>query len=120
LEGETFIENRQTARLDWAKPFREIQTQLRDRGQVVDAFDGGDNNIVVIPSLTLDQEELKSIAGVNHYEERHLFSLIRLRNPRTRLIYITSEPLHPMGIDYSLQLLPFPFLMLAAYFIFHL
>jgi PGM1 C-terminal domain len=32
--------------------------------------------------------------------------LIRLRNPRTRLIYITSEPLHPMIVDYYLQLLP--------------
>lgn len=100
------MENRQTSTLELAKQFRELQTQLRDRWQGVDAFDGGDNDIVVIPSLTLDQEELKSVAGVNHYEERHLFSLIRLRNPRTRLIYITSEPLHPMVIDYYLQLLP--------------
>ena len=36
---------------------------------------------------------MQKVEGAYHYEERHLFSLIRLRNPRTRLIYITSgEP----------------------------
>ncbi len=29
-----------------------------------------------------------------------------MRNPRTRLVYVTSQPLHPSVIDYYLQLLP--------------
>ncbi|MDC0833296.1 carboxylate-amine ligase [Leptolyngbya valderiana BDU 20041] len=103
--------------------FRQLQIQLRHRWQTVDLFDTGDTDIVVIPSLTLDKEELLKIDGVHHYEERFLFSLIRLRNPRTRLIYITSQPLHPSIIDYYLQLLPgIPFsharnrlLLFAAY-----
>jgi hypothetical protein len=80
--------------------------QLRDRWHSVELFDGSDADIVVIPSLSLDQRELLKIEGVHHYEERLLFSLIRLRNPRTRLVYLTSQPLHPSVIDYYLQLLP--------------
>ncbi len=86
--------------------FKELQGKLRDRWQHIDHFDEGDNDILVIPSLTLDRRELEKVDGANNYEERHLFSLIRLRNPRTRLVYVTSEPLHPSIIDYYLQLLP--------------
>jgi len=89
-----------------AGQFRQLQLQLRHHWQTVDLFDTGDYDIIVIPSLTLDEQELLKIDGVHHYEERFLFSLIRLRNPRTRLIYITSQPLHPSIIDYYLQLLP--------------
>lgn len=92
--------------LDTASQFRELQTQLRQRWQIVEQFDLENNDILVVPSLSLDQQQLAKIEGVHHYEERQLFSLIRLRNPRTRLIYVTSEPLHPSIIDYYLQLLP--------------
>lgn len=89
-----------------AQQFRQLQAQLRDRWHTIEQFDRGDYDILVIPSVSLDQQELQKVEGAHHYEERHLFSLIRLRNPRTRLIYITSMPLHPMVIDYYLQLLP--------------
>ena len=62
--------------------------------------------VVVVPSLSLPPEELKKISGVTHYEERMLFTLMLLRMPRTRLIFITSEPIAPGIIDYYLQLLP--------------
>ncbi|MBD2019538.1 carboxylate-amine ligase, partial [Leptolyngbya sp. FACHB-36] len=88
------------------EPFYSLQNQLRDRWHTIELFDNSDADIVVIPSLSLDQRELLKIEGVHHYEERLLFSLIRLRNPRTRLVYITSQPLHPSVIDYYLQLLP--------------
>ncbi|MCL6433823.1 MAG: carboxylate-amine ligase [Leptolyngbyaceae cyanobacterium HOT.MB2.61] len=89
-----------------AERFRSLQAQLRDRWKTVELFDSSDADIVVVPSLSLDQRELLKIEGFHHYEERLLFSLIRLRNPRTRLVYITSQPLHPSVIDYYLQLLP--------------
>lgn len=89
-----------------AELFRQLQAQLRDRWQTIEQFDCGDYDILVVPSLSLDQRELQKIQGADHYEERHLFSLIRLRNPRTRLIYVTSQPLHPSVIDYYLHLLP--------------
>lgn len=86
--------------------FRWLQSQLIDRWRVIDHFDGEDCDIVVIPSLSLDHQEVQKITGINHYEERLLFSLIRLRNPRTRVIYVTSLPISETIIDYYLQLLP--------------
>lgn len=86
--------------------FHTLQRQLRDRWQTIDQFDRGGHDILVVPSLTLDQRELQKVKGVHHYEERLLFSLIRLRNPGTRLIYVTSQPIHPAIIDYYLHLLP--------------
>ena len=40
------------------------------------------------------------------YEERFLFLLLLLRQPRARLIYVTSQAIHPSVIDYYLDLLP--------------
>ncbi|WOD38777.1 peptide ligase PGM1-related protein [Nodosilinea sp. E11] len=89
-----------------AAQFQRLQASLRDRWVSTDEFDTEERHIVVVPSLSLDQEELQKIEGVNHYEERLLFSLIRLRNPNTHLVYVTSMPLHPSIIDYYLELLP--------------
>ncbi|MGB8702252.1 MAG: peptide ligase PGM1-related protein [Thermosynechococcaceae cyanobacterium] len=86
--------------------FKTLQAQLGDRWQSMDSDDQADADILVIPSFSVDQQELQKIDGFLHYEERLLFSLIRLRNPRTRLIYVTSQPLPPIVIDYYLQLLP--------------
>ncbi|HVT03770.1 MAG TPA: peptide ligase PGM1-related protein [Thermoanaerobaculia bacterium] len=60
---------------------------------------------VIVPSLTLDQTEMAKIAGMPFYEERLLFLLMRLRNPQARVVYVTSQPIHPMVLDYYLQLL---------------
>jgi hypothetical protein len=62
--------------------------------------------VVVVPSLSLPPEELKKISGVHHYEERMLFTLMLLRMPNTRLIFVTSQPIAPGIIDYYLHLLP--------------
>ncbi|MFK0730323.1 MAG: peptide ligase PGM1-related protein [Gloeotrichia echinulata HAB0833] len=86
--------------------FRHLQLTLRDRWKTIEIFDNSEADILIIPSLSIDQHELQKIEGCEHYEERLLFSLMRLRNPRTRLIYVTSMPLHPSIIDYYLQLLP--------------
>ncbi|HEY9669207.1 MAG TPA: peptide ligase PGM1-related protein [Coleofasciculaceae cyanobacterium] len=89
-----------------AEHFRYLQSQLRERWHSVDLFDQDDHDILVVPSVSMDQRELKKIQGFLHYEERLLFSLIRLRNPRTRLIYVTAVPMSPLIVDYYLQLLP--------------
>lgn len=60
---------------------------------------------VVVPSLSFDPGELAKIRGVSFYEERMLFTMIRLRDPRARLIYVTSQPLHPEIVEYYLDLL---------------
>lgn len=89
-----------------AAKFRSLQACLKDCWQAVDQFDRHPRQILVVPSLSLDQEELTKIAGVHYYEERLLFSLIHLRNPQTQLIYVTSHPIHPSIVDYYLGLLP--------------
>jgi hypothetical protein len=95
--------------------FRQLQNQLREwtrspeKGQLwqsIDIFDQDDYDILVIPSFSVDQQVGDKVAGFLHYEERLLFSLIRLRNPLTRVIYLTALPLCPIVIDYYLQLLP--------------
>ncbi len=40
------------------------------------------------------------------YEERYLFLLLLLRQPKARLIYVTSQPILPSVVDYYLDLLP--------------
>ncbi len=98
-----------------AERFRYLQNQLREwtkspeEGQLwqsVDIFDRDDYDILVVPSFSVDQEVGSKVDGFLHYEERLLFSLIRLRNPLTRVIYVTALPLCPIVIDYYLQLLP--------------
>lgn len=91
---------------DQSETFQQLQAQLAQRWQSIEALEQEDTDILVIPSFSLDQQELQKIDGFLHYEERLLFSLIRLRHPQTRLIYVTSQPLPPIVIDYYLQLLP--------------
>ncbi|MCB9760886.1 MAG: carboxylate-amine ligase [Alphaproteobacteria bacterium] len=61
--------------------------------------------VVVVPSLSLHPDELKKISGVHHYEERLLYMLMLLRLPRTNLVFVTSQPIHPSIVDYYLHLL---------------
>lgn len=61
--------------------------------------------IVVVPSLSVDVDVLSGITGVHHYEERMLGMLMTLRLPRTRLIYLSSQPISEAIVDYYLHLL---------------
>lgn len=58
---------------------------------------------IVVPSLSFDAEELAKIPGVGYYEERLLFILARLRDPRARVIFVSSQPIHPDIVDYYLD-----------------
>jgi hypothetical protein len=62
--------------------------------------------IVVIPSLSLDQEVLSKVEGAMYYEERLLCLLMLLRMPRANVVYVSSIPIDPVIIDYYLHLLP--------------
>ncbi len=62
--------------------------------------------VVIVPSLSMDPRELQKITGFYHYEERMLVNLMLLRQPRTKLIYVTSHRLDPVVVDYYLSLLP--------------
>lgn len=85
--------------------FAALQEQLAQRWAPVSAETPEARDLVVIPSLSLEGIDRVSIDGVNHYEERMLFTLNLLRNPRARVVYVTSEPVHPAAIDYMLSLI---------------
>ena len=85
--------------------FDQLQERLPELFQQVFPDPLEPRTVVVIPSLSLDVEFLARIAGVQHYEERMLCMLMLLRLPRTRVIFVTSAPVHPTIIDYYLHLL---------------
>jgi len=60
---------------------------------------------VIVPSITVDAEALARHPEALYYEEALLFLLIRLRNPRARVVYVTSLPLSQAVLDYYLQFL---------------
>ena len=89
-----------------AEAFQQLQARLPEQYRRIFPDDAAPRTILILPSLTLDQEVMAKISGVIHYEERMLCLLLLLRLPRTRVIYVTSEPLPEAIIDYYLHLLP--------------
>jgi hypothetical protein len=85
--------------------FERLKPRLATVWDAITLREEEPHTTVVVPSLTLDQSELRKIAGVSFYEERLLFLLIRLRNPRARMVFVTSQPVHPMILEYYLQFL---------------
>jgi hypothetical protein len=85
--------------------FERLKPQLRNLWNALSAREEEPYTSVVIPSLTLDQSELAKLDGAGFYEERLLFLLIRLRNPQARMVYVTSQPVHPLILEYYFQLL---------------
>ena len=86
--------------------FKKLQNRLRSHFDVIFSDRLAPCTVVVIPSLSMDQEILSKISGINHYEERLLCMLLLLRMPRTNVIYVTSETIDPVTIDYYLHSLP--------------
>jgi hypothetical protein len=60
--------------------------------------------VVVIPSMSLDHEELAKLPGATRYEERFLCLLMLLQLPATEVVYITSERVAPPIVAYYLRL----------------
>jgi hypothetical protein len=87
--------------------FDQLQSKLVSMWNTIDDLDEntGEHSVVVVPSLTVDFAALQGPL-LQAYEERFLFLLLLLRQPRTRLIYVTSQPIHQNVIDYYLGMLP--------------
>ena len=64
-----------------------------------------DESVVVVPSITLDRATAASGSLTQAFEERFLFLLVLLRQPRLRMIYVTSMPIAPEIVEYYLALL---------------
>lgn len=86
--------------------FRKIQHQFPRQFRKAFPDKLAAKTVIIIPSITLDQEILSKVTGHIHYEERLLCLLMLLRMPRTHVVYVTSMPIDPVVIDYYLHLLP--------------
>jgi len=85
--------------------FAALNRRLRTVWQALQSDADYEHTSVIVPSLSVNQEELAKVLGSSFYEERLLFALIRLRNPNARVIYLTSHPVHPDVVEYYLHLL---------------
>jgi len=88
-----------------AERFDELQQKLVPLWQSIQTMTMDEQTIVVVPSMTLDDPGWPS-SVLQAYEERFLFLLLLLRQPRARLVYVTSTAVNPSVIDYYLDLLP--------------
>jgi len=86
--------------------FKKIQSKFSEQYELFFPDNLANKTIVVIPSLSLDQQVLSKLDGALHYEERLLCLLMLLRMPRTHVIYVSSMPIDPVIIDYYLHALP--------------
>ncbi|GAA1975450.1 peptide ligase PGM1-related protein [Microbacterium pumilum] len=69
-------------------------------------LDLDDESVVVVPSVTLSLTTAATGSMMQAMEERFLFLLLLLRQPRLRMIYVTSMPIDARIIEYYLALLP--------------
>jgi hypothetical protein len=86
--------------------FSNIQQRFRQQFEKIFPDKLAPRTVVIIPSLSLDEEILSKITGHIYYEERLLCLLMLLRMPLTKIIYVTSVPVDNVIIDYYLHLLP--------------
>src|SRR5207244_7505468 len=84
--------------------FDHLQKKLVPLWKSIDRFNQDPQTIVVLPSMSIDA--IDSGAVIQAYEERFLFLLLLLRQPRARLIYVTSRTILPSIIDYYVDLVP--------------
>jgi hypothetical protein len=68
--------------------------------------DFDDESVVVIPSISIQRTTAGSGTVMQAMEERALFLLLLLRQPRLRMIYVTSQPVSESIVEYYLGLLP--------------
>jgi hypothetical protein len=85
--------------------FDELQRKLVPLWQSIQSMTLDEQTIVVVPSMTLDDPGWPA-SVLQAYEERFLFLLLLLRQPRARLVYVTSMAINPSVVDYYLDLLP--------------
>jgi len=85
--------------------FEELQQRLIPLWHSIQVMNQDPQTIVVVPSISLDRQPGAHIP-MQTFEERYLFLLLLLRQPRARMVYVTSQPILPSVIEYYLSLLP--------------
>ena len=86
--------------------FAELQAQIPRLYERLARDSRVPQTVVIVPSLSMDPRELEKITGFYHYEERMLVNLMLLKQPRTKIVYVTSHRLDPVVVDYYVSMLP--------------
>jgi hypothetical protein len=87
--------------------FEKLQAKLIPLWKSISGLDPkeqGEQTVVIVPSQSIEFD-CKG-AEMQSYEERMLFLLMLLRQPRTRMIYVTSQKILPETLDYYMSLMP--------------
>ncbi|WP_036257691.1 peptide ligase PGM1-related protein [Methylocapsa aurea] len=105
-EAEPFLAAPEPGSAAELAAFREVQSRLPDLFRKLFPDPAASRTVVIIPSLSLDPDVMARVSGAHHYEERMLCMLMLLKLPRTRIVYVTSQPVSDDIIDYYLHLLP--------------
>lgn len=71
--------------------FKSLQARLSKQYRSIFADRKAPRTVMVVPSMSLDQDVLAQIAGVHHYEERMLCLLLLLRLPHCRVIFLAAR-----------------------------
>ncbi len=88
--------------------FNDLQAHLRHIWPALTLRSIGDveRTVVVVHSLSFDMPE-HLVPVFPAYEERFLCLVLSLlRAPRSRVVYVTSQPIHPRVLDYYFGLVP--------------
>lgn len=92
------------ARSQTARMAEDLRARLGSRA----LSDLETGTIVVLPSITFPEEELRKITAIEYYAERMLYALLWLGHPEMRIVYITSSPVDPAIVDYYLGFVDAP------------
>ncbi|MGI8774782.1 MAG: peptide ligase PGM1-related protein [Actinomycetota bacterium] len=88
------------------RSFDDMQASLADLLGPGSASDLESGTLVVLPSLTFPEAELRKIIGIQYYEERLLFLLLMLKRSDVRIVYVTSLRVEEQIVDYYLRFTP--------------
>lgn len=87
------------------RAFDELQLTMAPAWDSIQKNLDGES-VVVVPSISLERATASSGTVMRAMEERAMFLLLLLRQPRLRMIYVTSQPIPESIIEYYLGLLP--------------
>ncbi|MDO3639096.1 peptide ligase PGM1-related protein [Mycolicibacterium arseniciresistens] len=101
-------DSRPLSQLDEDERYRTFDALQTSMPSVWESMRAGfaDESVVVVPSISMDGPTARSGTVMQAMEERALFLLLLLRQPRLRMIYVTSQPVSESIVEYYLGLLP--------------
>ncbi|MDP3970389.1 MAG: M20/M25/M40 family metallo-hydrolase [bacterium] len=84
--------------------FEQLQNYLAKNPDLVAETTRRKRTLVYIAGMSLDQEELAKVRGIEFYEERLLYVVGLLRDPNTKIVFVSSKQIDPVIIDYYFDL----------------